>query len=303
MALNTKVIGYKTKAQSVKIDDVSVKNYLDAIGSNNPMGFYSRNKFAPPMFNVALEISHITELWSLEELHGSKEDVERNILMLVHGEQKMKFNRLLKLNEEITTHAIIENIQQKGRNYILTLKSIHLDSNSKETGTSEWSLFIRAEDSKLEKSNQQKDPKPKPKPKAPSEASTKQIIFSQDFHVPDGVTYKYAEASGDRNKIHIDPEYAKKAGLDGVIVHGLCTMAMAIEQITDNHLGGFPGTIKEVGLRFSSPVWPTDDLTVQGWKAEDEENSLLFEVNRSGGDTKVIKSGRLKFENEQHIGF
>tara|TARA_Y100001936_G_C16086689_1_gene682287 strand:- start:3291 stop:4196 length:906 start_codon:yes stop_codon:yes gene_type:complete len=301
MGLNTQVVGHKTEKKTVKIESSSVDRYLDAVESKNPLNFYNINKFAPPMFNVALEISHITELWSLEEMHGTQEDVERNVLMLVHGEQQMKFNRLLKIDEEITTHAIIENIQEKGRNYIVTLKSIHEDSNSKETGTSTWSLFIRAEDSKLEKSSEKKESKPKKKPIVKEEI--KEIIMNSDFHVPEGITYKYAEASGDNNKIHIDPEYAKKAGLDGVIVHGLCTMAMTVEQITDNHLGGFPGTIKEVGLRFSSPVWPGDNLEVKGWSSESEENCILFDVNRSGSATKVIKSGRLKFENEQHIGF
>ena len=84
----------------------------------------------------------------------------------------------------------------------------------------------------------------------PEHTKPKDVVLSSNFHVPDGVTHKYAEASGDKNKIHVDPEYAKKAGLDGVIVHGLCTMAMTLEQITDNHLSGFPGTIKEVSLRF-----------------------------------------------------
>jgi acyl dehydratase len=301
MGINTGVIGHKTQKKIVKIDDIAVSNYLEAISSSNPLGFYSRNKFAPPMFNVALEISHIAELWSLEELHGSKEETERNVLMLVHGEQKMTFNRLLKLGEEITTHSIIENVQEKGRNYIVTLKSIHEDSKSKETGTSTWTLFIRAEDSKLQKAEQKQ--KAKSKPKMPEQTKPKDVVLSSNFHVPDGVTHKYAEASGDKNKIHVDPEYAKKAGLDGVIVHGLCTMAMTLEQITDNHLSGFPGTIKEVSLRFSSPVWPGDNLVVQGWEGEEGGTSLMFEVHREGSDTKVIKSGKLKFENEQHIGF
>ena len=43
--------------------------------------------------------------------------------------------------------------------------------------------------------------------------------------------YKYSKASNDFNPIHIDEDTAKKAGLSGIIVHGLCTMAMTMEKL------------------------------------------------------------------------
>lgn len=289
MGINTGAIGYETQKKTVVIDEESVRNYLEAINSVNP--FYSKSKYVPPMFNVVLEIAHIQELWESEELHGSKEEAEKNVLMLVHGEQKMIFKRLLKRGEEITTHSLIEDVQDKGKHYIIFLKSVHEDSNAKEVGLSYWTLFIRAEDSKLQKNTPKKESKPKPQ----TEIEERNFVLDKDFHIPDGITHKYAEASGDHNKIHIDLEYAKKAGLEGVIVHGLCTMAMAIEQITDNYFKGLPGEIKDVNLRFSSPVWPGTDLTVRGWLENDEVPTLSFEVNRLNSNTKVIKSGHLNF--------
>ena len=110
------------------------------------------------------------------------------------------FKRLLKLGEEITTYSLIEDIQNKGRNYILNLKSIHKDSNSKEVGLSHWTLFIRSEDSKLQKNT----PKKESKPKLSTEIGKKNLVLDKDFHIPDDITYKYAEASGDYNKIHIN---------------------------------------------------------------------------------------------------
>ena len=43
---------------------------------------------------------------------------------------------------------------------------------------------------------------------------------------------KYAGASGDFNQIHTVPEYAKKAGLDGTITHGMLIMGILGQMIS-----------------------------------------------------------------------
>ena len=46
------------------------------------------------------------------------------------------------------------------------------------------------------------------------------LRVSQDID-PDQ-TFRYAEASGNRNPIHVDENVAKMAGPPGIVVHGLC---------------------------------------------------------------------------------
>ena len=43
----------------------------------------------------------------------------------------------------------------------------------------------------------------------------------------------YAKASGDLNPIHIDPVFARKAGLKDVIAHGMLVMAYLARTLTD----------------------------------------------------------------------
>lgn len=70
----------------------------------------------------------------------------------------------------------------------------------------------------------------------------------------------YAAASGDFNPIHIDDEIGRMAGLDGVILQGLCTLALGCEAAVE-HLGGDPGRLRRIKVRFSRPVRPGDSLT------------------------------------------
>lgn len=44
---------------------------------------------------------------------------------------------------------------------------------------------------------------------------------------------RYAGASGDHNPVHIDIDFAKKAGLDDVFVHGMFSMAELARVVTD----------------------------------------------------------------------
>ena len=51
-------------------------------------------------------------------------------------------------------------------------------------------------------------------------------------------TFRYAEASGDRSVYHLDDAAARAAGFDGIIVHGLCTMAFASRAVVARACGG-----------------------------------------------------------------
>jgi 3-hydroxybutyryl-CoA dehydratase len=73
----------------------------------------------------------------------------------------------------------------------------------------------------------------------------------------------YADASGDHNPVHLDPEYAKTTQFGGVIAHGMLSMAFVSELMAAN----FPDTWHSGGkmkLRFKAPVFPGETLEVTG---------------------------------------
>lgn len=45
----------------------------------------------------------------------------------------------------------------------------------------------------------------------------------------------YAEASGDLNPLHLDPAFARKAGFDDVIVHGMLGMALLGRLLSEHY--------------------------------------------------------------------
>ncbi len=75
----------------------------------------------------------------------------------------------------------------------------------------------------------------------------------------------YAEASGDHNPIHLNDDFARMAGLDGVIAHGMLSMGFL-----GQFVGGWMRTLEgqprlgRLKVRFSAMVKPGDVLTCKG---------------------------------------
>lgn len=69
----------------------------------------------------------------------------------------------------------------------------------------------------------------------------------------------YAEASGDRNPIHLDGEFAKSVGLPGVIAHGMLQMGLMATVAAD--AAGGPERLRRLYCRFAGMVEPGDTVT------------------------------------------
>lgn len=91
----------------------------------------------------------------------------------------------------------------------------------------------------------------------------------------------YAEASGDPNPIHQDPEVARSVGLPDVIAHGMFTLALAARYVDE--LLGEPGRIVELGAKFTKPVVVPEEgteVTVAGaWR---DDTTIALEVTCAG---------------------
>jgi acyl dehydratase len=63
---------------------------------------------------------------------------------------------------------------------------------------------------------------------------------------------RYAGASGDFNPIHYRDDVATGVGLPGVLAHGMLTMGLAVQPVSD--WLGDPGRIVDYQVRFTRPV-------------------------------------------------
>jgi len=105
-------------------------------------------------------------------------------------------------------------------------------------------------------------------------------------------TYRYAQASGDHNPIHVDENVAKMAGLPGIIVHGLCTMAFTSKVMIDHLCDRDPRRLKRLRARFSRPVFPGQTIATTVWSRPDRGGRKVYAYETDNPDGKaVIKDG------------
>jgi acyl dehydratase len=89
----------------------------------------------------------------------------------------------------------------------------------------------------------------------------------------------YAEASGDRNPIHLDGDFARSVGLPGVIAHGMLQMGV-LATVAGEGAGG-AGRLRRIYCRFAGMVEPGDTVTFAAEKAAPGKLALSA-VNQRG---------------------
>jgi acyl dehydratase len=118
---------------------------------------------------------------------------------------------------------------------------------------------------------------------------TKQVTVEQ--------IQQYAEASGDRNPIHVDETFARSVGLPGVIAHGMLTMAFANQLVTD--WLGDRRPLKRLQARFAGMVLPGDQLSCSGSVTSKDEATrrvvISLAVTNQRGE-KVLNKGVAEIE-------
>ena len=90
----------------------------------------------------------------------------------------------------------------------------------------------------------------------------------------------YADASKDFNPIHLDPEFARQAGLDGTIAHGMLILAYLSEFMTDRFGKSWLNS-GNLNARFKRPAYPGDTITVSGkvTGVQRENGSVLIDCD------------------------
>jgi len=203
--------------------------------------------------------------------------LEVNLAMVVHGEQKIVLHREIPSSGTLSTISEVTGIYDKGQGALVVVEAKTTDSAGKPLFDNVFSIFVRGEGG----FGGARGPEV---PKAGPPADRK-----PDFEVTHTTSPEQAILyclSGDLNPLHIDPDFANMAGFDRPILHGLCTYGHAGLAILKSACDGQVGRLKSFAARFSGVVLPGDTLTTHGWKI----NGGICVITTTTADGKVVLS-------------
>lgn len=204
-----------------------------------------------------------------------------NFLLVVHGEQKVEFHQPMPSAAEITAASkVIAAIDKGPKGAVIVNETVLSDKTTgAKVATLTSSTFARGDGG---------FGGPSEGGSQPHEVPARSPDLSMDFTTRPDQALIY-RLSGDRNPLHSDPNVARMAGFPRPILHGLCTYGITCRAVLQAFADYDPAKIKSHQVRFSSPVFPGETITVDLWQDGDV---ISFEARIKERGVTVIKNGK-----------
>ena len=273
MPLNADLVGKEYPGATYEVTADAIEKFARATNDENERYLSGADVVAPPVFPVVPAFNTFMEA-------GMDPELQADLLRLVHGAEEHVIHQPIKAGDTLTISTVLESVDQKETGETFTVKATEKNQDGDVVAEVRGTMFIRGSGTK------------KPGGGAQTEEPERNVVYEETTKVDDDQTHRYAEASGDHNPIHLDPNTAQMAGLPGIILHGMCTMAIATKAAVNGLAGGDPTRVKRVAVRLSKPVLPGQELTTRLWEEESggDAKTYGFETYNPDG-AAVIKAG------------
>jgi acyl dehydratase len=228
-----------------------------------------------PTFAVVLG-GHGAEGGPVSPVQGAQ---EIPLAQILHGEQTVTLHGALPVTGTATFTGHISAVYDTGRHAVVqntaALRDAVTGSVLAETVSS---MIVRGEGGF---GGQSARPTPWALPERPAD-----VTLGYPTRRDQALLYRL---SGDRNPLHSDPWFARSAGLERPILHGLCTYGFAGRALLHEVCGGDPDRFGSMSARFTHMVFPGDRLDIDVWRTTD---GAVFRARV--GDRAVLDRGTLR---------
>ncbi|VUT25619.1 MAG: MaoC like domain protein [Candidatus Methanolliviera sp. GoM_asphalt] len=210
------------------------------------------------------------------ELVPILEEADLNLMMLLHAGEKIVLHKDISTEGTFVSTAKVSNIYDTGKHSVMYLEMETKDENGNLIFNTTFSALVRGDGG----FGGEKPPEAGNVPPEGKEPDFRDEIAT---YKDQNLLYRL---SGDLNPLHVDPEFAKMAGYDRCILHGLCTYGIAGRSILRSLCDNDPKRFKSFEVRFSNVVFPGDTIITEGWKVSDEK----YIIQTKNQDGKVVLS-------------
>jgi acyl dehydratase len=183
--------------------------------------------------------------------------VDLNLTMILHGEQRLSLYRPFPPSADLVSSIWVSEVVDKGpdKGAIITTTTETRLASGEPLFSTDNVLFARADGGCGGPSKSKVSPHVLPE-RAPD------IVHVTETRPDQALLYRL---NGDRNPLHAEPEFAKRAGFPGPILHGLCSYGIACRAVLASVCDYDPARMKSFDVRFTSPVFPGETIHTDIW--------------------------------------
>lgn len=260
-----KAKGIQSEGSKFRYDERDIILYNLGIGAKRtelPLVYENSDSFqALPTFGV-IPYFGAEVPWNIDDILPNF-----NPMMLLHGEQYLEIRKFpIPTTATLVSYPKLVEVVDKGKSAIMVSGTTTKDANTGEdVFYNESSAFIRG-------SGGFGGPR-KGTNRGAATAVHQPPKRKPDAIVEEATTEEQAalyRLNGDRNPLHIDPEFSKAGGFKTPILHGLCFFG-----ISGKHVYQTFGPFKNIKVRFAGTVLPGQKLRTEIWK---EGNRVIFQM-------------------------
>ncbi|KAB1989970.1 MaoC/PaaZ C-terminal domain-containing protein [Streptomyces triticiradicis] len=194
--------------------------------------------------------------------------VDVDLARVLHGGQSLRLHRPIPAGGTATATGRIAAVYDKGTAAVLVMRTEVADAEG-PLWTNDAQIFVRGE------GGWGGDRGPSARLEAPAGPPDK--VVERRIREDQALLYRL---SGDWNPLHADPEFAKLAGFDRPILHGLCTYGMTLKAVVDTLLGGDVTRVRSYTTRFAGVVFPGETLRIRMWRSDGAVRVAVGAVER-----------------------
>jgi acyl dehydratase len=201
---------------------------------------------------------------------------------VVNGEQGFTLHRPLDASDIIVGHTRLVEVIDKGAGkgaLLLTERKITDKKTGEAIATVTQTIFCRGDGGFGGPPRDAPPPHPIPerKPDAVCDLGTRPEM---------ALIYRL---SGDYNPLHAEPAFAKAAGFERPILHGLGTFGVSGHAVLKTICGYDPARVTAFAGRFSAPVYPGETIRTEIWR---DGHVVSFRARVVERDVIAINNGR-----------
>ncbi len=201
--------------------------------------------------------------------------VDVDLAAVLHGGQSVRLHRPIPVKGTAVQTSKVAAVYDKGKAAVLVLRTEAADDDG-PLWTNDAQIFVRGEGGfGGERGPSQRLAAPEREPDR---------VVERPVRPDQALLYRL---SGDWNPLHADPEFAKLAGFDRPILHGLCTYGMTLKAVADTLLEGEVSRIGSYSTRFAGVVFPGETLRIRMWAGDGRVQMLVTAAERDDAPVLV----------------